>query len=142
VTLRADLTGRVGAPLGLPALLSRPAMESPPDDRGVLASAFWNALEKRLTDPRFLEAAEQPGFERQLSELTGTLVTEVSRGVLDTLLKTAPDVLADRRKAKHDFEATIARWAPLPTARQHPGLQVGPQPSSIRATSRSRAAER
>jgi len=75
----------------------------------VLAAAFWSALETRLADPKFADLPERPEFEDVISEVTGSILEEISSGVLDSVLRSAPEVLRDNERARRDFEATVER---------------------------------
>ncbi len=81
--------------------------ETYPNERGILATTFWEALEKRLADPKFAELADKPEFGEAISDQTGELLEEVSGGVFDTMLAALPATVAENHKLRRDFEATV-----------------------------------
>jgi hypothetical protein len=83
--------------------------ETAAEERGVLATAFWSAFEKGLTDPKFAELAAKPGFGEALSEHTGQLLEGISGGVFDRMMASLPDTVAANHKLRHNFEATVER---------------------------------
>jgi len=83
--------------------------QTQPHERGVLATAYWSLLEKRLADPKFAELADKPGFGAKLGEETGKLLEEVSVSVFDSIMAAHSDTVAENHELRRDFEATVER---------------------------------
>lgn len=84
-------------------------METQPDERGVLAKAYWSTLEKRLADPHFAELANDPEFGQALSEQSNELVKKVSSDVLDAVMASVPEVVSENHQFRRHFESTVER---------------------------------
>jgi hypothetical protein len=84
-------------------------METYPEERGVLAAAFWATLEERLADSAFAELAGKPAFRAQLSEETSRLLEDVAAAVFDSVQASLSATVAANRQGRHDFEATVER---------------------------------
>lgn len=83
--------------------------DTTPSERGVLATAFWTAMEARLAEPKFAELADKPGFGEAVSEKTGKLLKHVSDGVYDTMMTSLAATVSANHELRRNFESTVER---------------------------------
>lgn len=84
-------------------------MDTEPEERGVFATAFWEAIEARLADPKFAELAETSEFDEAITRATKTMLVEMSKAVFDDVLSSLPQVVAENHDVRRNFEATLDR---------------------------------
>jgi hypothetical protein len=83
--------------------------DTTPNERGVLATAFWSAMQKKLAESNLAEIADKPGFGKAVSEETGKLVKQISEGVYDTMMTSLEATVSANHELRRNFEATVAR---------------------------------
>ena len=80
-----------------------------PNERGVLATAFWSAMQKKLAESNLAALADKPEFGRAVSEETGKLVKQISEGVYDTMMASLGATVSANHELRRNFEETVAR---------------------------------
>src|SRR2546430_2394755 len=83
--------------------------DTTPSELGVLATAFWSAMETKLAEPNFAALVNKPGFDMAVSEETGKRVKQVSDGVYDTMMRSLGATVSANHELRRNFEATVAR---------------------------------
>jgi hypothetical protein len=83
--------------------------DATPSERGVLATAFWSAMETKLAEPKFAELADKPGFGEAVTEETGNLLKQLSDGVYDTMMMSLATTVSANHELRRNFESTVER---------------------------------
>ena len=74
-------------------------------ERGVLATAFWSAIETRLADPELAELVNDPTFATRLSDETDGLLKEISNGVFETVMGSVSATARENNELRRAFES-------------------------------------
>jgi hypothetical protein len=85
------------------------AYEPYSNERGILATSFWGAMESKLTEPEMAALVDRPEFDARLSEETGKLIHDVGERVFETMMSSFSQTVAANQKIRRNFEATVER---------------------------------
>lgn len=80
-----------------------------PDERGILATSFWTAMESMFASPEMADLADRPDFDARVSEGTGKLIEDVSDRVFETMMSSFSETVAANQQMRRNFEATVER---------------------------------
>jgi hypothetical protein len=83
--------------------------DTTPSERGVLATAFWSAMETKLAEPKLAELADKPEFGEAVSEETGNLLRQISDGVYETMMGSLAATVSANHELRRNFESTVER---------------------------------